>query len=67
MGKVENTEKIIMATVVLHNFLLRQKSGYFDQTLVDHYNEGNQLVECTWRQAATHLRDARGRGSITLD
>lgn len=45
----ENAEKIVKATVVLHNFIKRHDNTYCPQNYVDQYN-GDNMIPGLWRQ-----------------
>lgn len=48
----KNVDKIVLATVVLHNYLMLDKTcGYFEESLVDHEKNG-VIIRGTWRQAS---------------
>ncbi|XP_069963627.1 putative nuclease HARBI1 [Bactrocera oleae] len=49
----KNIDKIVLATVVLHNYLmLDRSSGYFTEELVDH-SENGAFVPGIWRQTTS--------------
>ncbi|XP_039966253.1 protein ALP1-like [Bactrocera tryoni] len=51
-----NTEKIVLATILLHNFLMLQNdTDYFTLELVDH-TVGNQEINGRWREDANFLK-----------
>lgn len=48
----KNVDKIVLATVVLHNYLMLDKScGYFEESLVDH-EENGVIIPGAWRQSS---------------
>ncbi|XP_017485780.1 PREDICTED: uncharacterized protein LOC108374306 [Rhagoletis zephyria] len=54
-----NVDKIVLATIVLHNYLmLDKKSGYFNEELVDHLENGVE-VPGTWRESHAGLPSCR--------
>ncbi|XP_036338683.1 protein ALP1-like [Rhagoletis pomonella] len=54
-----NVDKIVLATVVLHNYLMLDRNGgYFDPSLVDR-EENGIFTPGTWRQSSTDMRSIR--------
>ncbi|XP_017493417.1 PREDICTED: putative nuclease HARBI1 [Rhagoletis zephyria] len=54
-----DVDKIVLATVVLHNFLmLDRNSGYFNENFVDHIEDGT-FTPGTWRQSGSKIRSIR--------
>ncbi|XP_011202945.2 uncharacterized protein LOC105225956 [Bactrocera dorsalis] len=52
----ENTEKIVLATIIIHNFLMLQNdTDYFTLELVDHTVD-NEEIDGRWRENANFLK-----------
>ncbi|XP_039967913.1 protein ALP1-like [Bactrocera tryoni] len=57
----KNADKIVLATVVLHNFLMLQNDrNYFTLELADH-SEGNREIPGRWREEANSLESFQPR------
>lgn len=55
----KNVDKVVLATIVLHNYLMLDKtSGYFDENLVDH-EENGVFVPGTWRESSEYMSSFR--------
>lgn len=59
----KNADKIVLATVVLHNFLMLENDrNYFTLELVDH-SVGNQEIQGQWREQINPLASNRMRAA----
>lgn len=59
-----NADKVIKATVVLHNFVKLNDAAYCGSDYVDVYNPNDELIsEGLWRSEATPLTNCRHVGS----
>lgn len=56
----ENAEKVVRATLVIHNFIrLNDSSNYFSSSFVDHINEDSEMVPGNWRNEVDPLPQCR--------
>lgn len=58
-----NADKIVKASVVLHNFVKLNDSAYITPDFVDRYDENDVLIEGLWRREVGPLTTCRSIGS----
>lgn len=59
-----NADKIVKATIVLHNFVKLNDSAYYSSAFVDHYDENDEIIsEGLWRTEVTPLSKCKPIGS----
>lgn len=55
----KNVEKIVKATVVLHNFLRLHNSLYCPESYADRFMNDGEIIPGEWRREIVELRTAR--------
>ncbi|XP_055915280.1 uncharacterized protein LOC129948341 [Eupeodes corollae] len=58
-----NADKIVKATVVLHNFVKLNDTAYYSPEFVDRYDRNDQIIHGLWRSEIAPLSTSRSLGS----